>query len=161
MFTDYIVNLEYINSVLTFFMIRLLSICFLLVSTVVLLGQSSAYTPDDELESIATDYQLSEAQIAQAEQLILKRNKDLKSLSTNSALDEPHRIQKRSSIIKGFKGSIKLLLSDDQISLFKQKVLNQRKERIAAIEDLKEKGYSQSEIIKLLDNKIKVTSIHE
>lgn len=118
-----------------------------------LMGQSSPATASEELNKITSDYLLSKAQQAQVRQLIKKRDLDLRSLSSDPLLDEPQRAIKRSSISKGFEGSIELLLNKDQRTIAYTKTIKNRKERIAAIEELKKKGYTESEILKKLDNK--------
>jgi len=136
-------------------MIRLLSIILVLVFSSGLVAQSVVHKVSEEVELIANEYQLSDTQKIQVTKLIADRNQNLASVNSNENLDEPQRSLKRSSIIKGFDGSLLLILDDDQKSLAQQKIIEKRKTRIAEIEELKKKGYTQSEILKQLDHKLK------
>lgn len=136
-------------------MIRLLSIILVLVFSSGLVAQSVVHKVSEEVELIANEYQLSDTQKIQVTKLIADRNQNLASVNSNENLDEPQRSLKRSSIIKGFDGSLLLILDDDQKSFAQQKIIEKRKTRIAEIEELKKKGYTQSEILKQLDHKLK------
>lgn len=153
MFTDYIVNLEHINPMHILFMDRLLAITIFLVLSFGSFAQSNDQKTSEELAYVAAEYQLSAHQKEQARKLIFKRDEDLKQISTNSNLDEPQRRLKRSSIVKGYEGSLQLILNPDQRTIAHQKRIEKRKQRMAMIEELKKKGYTRSEILKQLDNK--------
>jgi len=121
--------------------------------TVTLGAQATLLSASDELDNITSEYLLSKAQQAQVEQLISKRDLDLRTLASDRLLDEPQQAIKRSSIVDGFKGSLDLLLNDDQRAIAQKETIKDRRDRIATIERLKKKGYAQSEILKQLDNK--------
>jgi len=121
--------------------------------TVTLGAQATLLSASDELDNITSEYLLSKAQQTQVEQLISKRDLDLRTLASDRLLDEPQQAIKRSSIVDGFKGSLDLLLNDDQRAIAQKETIKDRRDRIATIERLKKKGYAQSEILKQLDNK--------
>ncbi len=134
-------------------MIRLLAISFFFILTGSLVAQSATTHESAELKTIASKFQLTQVQKAQAEQLIIKRNIELSGVDSNQELDELQKQIKRSSITRGFDGSINLLLNDDQKLITQLETIENRKKRIAAIELLKKKGYTQAEILKQLDHK--------
>jgi len=121
--------------------------------TVTLGAQATLLSASDELDNITSEFLLSKAQQTQVEQLISKRDLDLRTLASDRLLDEPQQAIKRSSIVDGFKGSLDLLLNDDQRAIAQKETIKDRRDRIATIERLKKKGYAQSEILKQLDNK--------
>lgn len=115
-----------------------------MLCTFQLIGQNLGSDLESELQSLTLRYQLSTAQRTQVTQLLEQRNESIKSLALNKSLDEQQRAHKRSSFKKGFIGSVNLILNEQQRLI---STTEQRKERIALIENLKQKGYSQQEIV--------------
>jgi len=136
-----------------YYMIRALAIYFFLLSPLGLVAQSLHIEDAEALIKMTTKYELSEAQKTQVKQLLIKRRLELNAVAINPDLDEPQRAIKRSSIDIGFEGSIDLMLNDEQRLNLQSNTIKNRKERIAIIERLKKKGYTQTEILKQLDNK--------
>lgn len=136
-------------------MIRVLSITLFLLFSMTILGQSIEQSGVEELIELTEKFQLTQAQQVQVKQLIIKKQKDLNSLADNKSLDELQSNHKRSSIVKGFEGSMSLVLTESQVLTNQNISAEKRKEKIALIERLKKEGYSKEEILNQL-NKSKI-----
>lgn len=139
-------------------MIRVLTIYFFLLFTFPSIGQNLKSSVNEEIQKLTSTYQLTSTQQLQVKQLIIDRNEAQKSLLDNQSLDELQLAHKRSSIEKGFRGSLMLIFDEGQKVAASKQTAKERRERIEVIEQLKEKGYSQQEIVNYLkSNKSNIT----
>ena len=101
----------------------------------------------EEVEGLSKAYQLDQEQSNSLTRVLTRKYEMLKGIETHKENDFQKFLALRRSIYKGTLGSIKLILTDEQIPLYNEEATRQRRVNSARVKELRAQGAGKDQLI--------------
>lgn len=111
-------------------------------------------TPTGEVQAatqeLKTQYQLDDQQTVKVQEIQARKFRNLAEIEPLKSSDNELYLKKRQGVLKGANASLKRLLNEQQLVIFKEQEVAERKRQSDIIKALKAKGASKEEILRAL-----------